>query len=379
MVVIGSISVKDDLGVVHLRGNIKSTTNLLGLSTMEATKMTLFITETATRFLTTSETVMVRLRLSGNKNVRLSFVISANVIPNQFSHTPLERFFTKVELSKTETRGTRLMLEYQLPDDAVTISEKLVKAIRTAFLRKSETQLLDELSRKNEELVEKNKELQQFAYIASHDLQEPLRTIVSFSEILYEDYIDKLDEEGKENLQFILEASERMRALVLGLLDHSRIGREIDFKEVDCNELIADIISDLSSTIDEVDVVFDFENLPVVIGSKPELRTLFQNLISNAIKFRKKEGTLRVSVTAKKEEEHWHFTIADNGIGMEEKYLERIFLIFKRLHTQDEYKGTGIGLAHCRKVTDIHNGKIWATSKFGEGSEFHFTLPITQL
>ncbi len=233
-----------------------------------------------------------------------------------------------------------------------------------------------QLENNNLVLAAKNKELQQFAYIASHDLQEPLRTITSFAEVLIEDYGDKLDGEGQENLEFISEATGRMQALIKGLLDYTRIGSTKELVDIDCNQLVADVRQDLVSIIEQSTPSFDIQKLPVIKGNPTDLRLLFQNLISNAIKFRKKSEPLIIKIFAKKEGGYWKFTLQDNGIGIDPQYQDKIFAIFHRLHTADEYQGTGIGLAHCNKIVEQHFGKIWVTSQLGVGSAFHFTIPI---
>ena len=225
-------------------------------------------------------------------------------------------------------------------------------------------------------LARKNKELEQFAYIASHDLQEPLRTVNSFVELLMKDYHGKLDHNADTYLQFISQAATRMSTLIKGLLDYSRIGQDKEPTTVDCNSIIKEIQADFGTIINESQATLDIDELPKLKGYETELRLLFQNLISNAIKFQKKGTVPQIKISAQKENKRWKFSFADNGIGIATEHKQRIFSIFQRLHTKSEYDGTGIGLAHCQKIVDLHGGKIWVESKPNEGSTFYLTIPI---
>jgi PAS domain S-box-containing protein len=222
----------------------------------------------------------------------------------------------------------------------------------------------------------KNKELEQFAYIASHDLREPLQSISSFIQLIASDYSDNIDEIGQESIKYIMEAITRMKNLVQGLLDYSRLGKEAELTELDCNKIVEDVLTDLSFSIIESKAEFDIGILPVLYGFDVELRLLFQNLIGNAIKFRKKNTIPQITISAEKTKHEWTFKISDNGIGIHPDYFHKIFTIFQRLHRREEYKGTGIGLAHCRKIVDLHHGDIWVESEPDKGSTFYFTIPI---
>ncbi len=234
-----------------------------------------------------------------------------------------------------------------------------------------------------EELSQKNEDLEQFAYIASHDLQEPLNTISSFIGLIRSDYSAQFDDLGNQSLEFIEEASERMAKLINVLLEYSRIGKTRSFTEVDCNKLVQDLEKDIYALIKRKNATITYSNLPTLMGSEIELRLLFQNLITNALKFCAEDTSptlhIEVSETASLEnpnEKMWQFSFKDNGIGIRKDHQERIFSIFQRLHTTDQYKGTGIGLAHCKKIVGIHKGNIWVTSKINEGSTFYFTIPM---
>jgi len=224
-------------------------------------------------------------------------------------------------------------------------------------------------------LEQKNKETEQFAYIASHDLQEPLRTITNYIGLFSADYKGKLDKEADVYINFINKAAGRMQTLIVDLLEYTRIENDRERAEVDLNVLVDEILKDIEKTITENNAVIKFEKLPVLTGYFSRLKSLFQNLISNAIKFRKSDVAPIVIITAKDMDKDWLFEIKDNGIGIEKDYFEKIFKLFQRLHAKKEYGGTGIGLAHCKKIVELRGGKIWVESEFGKGSSFFFTLP----
>ena len=225
-----------------------------------------------------------------------------------------------------------------------------------------------------EDLKQKNIELEQFAYVASHDLQEPLRTVSGFVELLKRHYKDEADENVTKYINYITDASDRMRRLVQDLLEYSRLGRERILESIDCNRVVQEVLSDLTMAIQESRAVIHIDQLPVISGYATEMKQLFQNLLSNSLKFRKPGEPPVITIAAMPKDDHWQFTVTDNGIGIDEKYWDRIFIIFQRLHTKNEYEGTGIGLAHCKKITELHNGKIWVDSTRGEGSTFYFTV-----
>jgi len=232
-----------------------------------------------------------------------------------------------------------------------------------------------ELSAQNRQLLTMNRELEQFAYVASHDLQEPLRSLISFTDLLKTEYKDLLDKKGEQYLIFIQKSSKRMQQLVKDLLDYSRIGKEKELVSVNCNELLEEVVSDISFSVKESHAEVTVNNLPVINGYKTELRQLFQNLLSNSIKFSLKDKAPVISVSAIKQDKEWIFSVTDNGIGISADDQYKIFVIFKRLHNRNEFEGNGIGLAHCKKIVEMHGGHIWVISKPGEGSTFNFTIP----
>ncbi len=224
------------------------------------------------------------------------------------------------------------------------------------------------------ELKRKNKELEQFAYVASHDLQEPLRTISNFVGLIEEKYSETNDVDTEQHLKFIVNASTKMQNLIKELLQLSRIGTNISFSTIDCNNIVDDVITDLEVSMNESNAQIRTSQLPVLEGNEMELKRLFLNLISNAIKFRKEDITPVIEIAVEERNTEWLFSIKDNGIGIEEKYQEKIFIIFQRLHAVDMYGGTVIGLASCKKIVSLHDGKIWIESSLGEGSTFYFTI-----
>lgn len=233
-----------------------------------------------------------------------------------------------------------------------------------------------ELERTNAELRRSNADLQQFAYVASHDLQEPLRQIASFTQLLARRYRDRLDGDADEFIGYVLGGAQRMQRLIQALLSFSRLGTHGgDFAATDCNDLLDSVLSDLKMSIDESSAVITREALPAVHADPLQLRLVFQNLISNAIKFRDQTRRPEVHVGAQNRDGEWIFSVHDNGIGIAPEHIERIFVIFQRLHSVSEYPGTGIGLAICKRVIERHRGRIWVDSKTGHGSTFYFTLP----
>lgn len=240
-------------------------------------------------------------------------------------------------------------------------------------------ELNDSLKERNKELALMNDELEQFVYIASHDLQEPLRMITSFLSLLEKRIADKLDQKSTQYINFATDGATRMRSLILDLLKYSRVGREVTLKEfVDLNALLKEVVNLNLPLLTEHNVNISIGNLPNVYGIKSALFQVFQNLIQNAVKYRKQDVTPRVAIEGEELDTHWKFTVTDNGIGIDERYFDKIFVIFQRLHTREEYSGTGIGLAICKKIVDFHKGKIWLESIVGEGSTFYFTIAKDQ-
>ncbi len=225
-------------------------------------------------------------------------------------------------------------------------------------------------------LENSNKELEQFAYVVSHDLQEPLRMVSSYLQLLERRAKDGLDQSSKEFINYAVDGSQRMHLLIEGLLQYSRVNTKgNEHTLVDFNDIVHNVLLVLRTRIDEAKAKVTVAELPKLKVDKIQMVQLFQNLVSNALKYNDKERELIIQINATERETFWEFVIKDNGIGIEETYLESIFGVFKRLHTRNEYEGTGIGLAICKRIVEKHEGKIWASSTFGEGANFHFTLP----
>lgn len=233
---------------------------------------------------------------------------------------------------------------------------------------------IQQRQRTEAELQRSNAELEQFAYVASHDLQEPLRMVTSFTKLLGQRYSGKLDAQADQIINFAVDGATRMQALINDLLMYSRVGRYgKDFQLTDSEAALKKAIANLKLTIAESGANIGADPLPTLLADAGQLEQLFQNLLSNAIKYRREENP-EVYVGSQRQEGEWLFWVKDNGIGIEEKQQERIFLIFQRLHTRQEYPGTGIGLAICKKIVERHDGRIWVESEPGRGSTFKFTI-----
>lgn len=243
-------------------------------------------------------------------------------------------------------------------------------------LQRSNEELERRVAERTAELTRSNEELEQFAYVTSHDLQAPLRTITGFIGLLQKRYKGRLDAEADEFIGFIVDGAHHMRDLIRDVLAYSRAARtgSVESAPVDSNSVIGEVCNSLKAVISEKKVDLQIGPLPVVRADPVMLSQLFQNLIDNGIKFSKSDSP-QVRVSAERSGTLWQFAISDNGIGIAEKQQHRLFRVFQRLHTQDEYPGTGVGLAICKKMVERHGGRIWLKSAPGEGSTFYFTLP----
>lgn len=228
-----------------------------------------------------------------------------------------------------------------------------------------------------ENLKRSNKELEQFAYVASHDLQEPLRMVASYTELLARRYKGKLDDKGDEFIAFIVDGATHMQDLIKDLLAYSRIGKEQVFQLIDCSIPLNTAVSNLKTAIEESKATITQGPMPKLMVNVQQLTQLFQNLIANAIKYRG-ESTPQIQIEASHTGHEWTFSVLDNGIGLDMEYANRIFILFQRLQTRAEYSGTGIGLAVCKKIVEQQGGRIWVESEPGKGSKFFFTVPEIQ-
>lgn len=235
----------------------------------------------------------------------------------------------------------------------------------------------EQLKQTSDDLARSNTDLQQFAYIASHDLSEPLRMIVSYLELLSERHHAQLNGEAQEFIGYAVDGAQRMQGMIQDLLAYARVdNRGREFQPTNCEGVLEAALKNLKLVIAETGAVVEHEPLPMVRGDPIQLAQVFQNLISNAIKFRGNTPP-RIQIAARRGEREWTFSVQDNGIGIDQKNFERIFVLFQRLHTRQEYPGTGIGLALCKKIIERHGGRIWVESKAGQGTTFFFTLPVS--
>jgi light-regulated signal transduction histidine kinase (bacteriophytochrome) len=244
------------------------------------------------------------------------------------------------------------------------------------------TDITDRVDREKEletlmtKLEHSNKELEQFAYITSHDLREPLRMITSFLQLLERRYKDQLDQDANEFIEFAVNGAKRLDAMTNDLLQYSKItSKERELSPINFNYVLEEALTNLKVPIDENNAVITYDQLPTINGDEQLTVQLFQNLIGNAIKYRSQENP-KIHISTTKEKNQYLFSIKDNGIGMSPEHLKRIFTIFQRLHTREEYEGTGIGLAIAQKIIHQQGGRIWVESKLGKGSTFYFTIPI---
>jgi signal transduction histidine kinase len=263
------------------------------------------------------------------------------------------------------------------------LASSLASALENAILFR-ELKSSEEALKKNEEQLKlivkeidrSNKELQKFADIVSHDLHEPLRTVSSFIDLLARRYKGNLDEKADRYIAFALEGIDRMSKMISGLAAYSKIGTHTrEFTMVDLEEILKQVKAGLNKSIEESNAEINHDPLPQIDGDETLLVQLFQNLIGNAIKFRKKDVPPRVHISSELKEKEWLFGVHDNGFGISPEFHDRIFVIFQRLHTREEFAGTGLGLSVCKKIVERHGGRIWVESQPGEGSTFYFTLP----
>jgi len=284
--------------------------------------------------------------------------------------TDIKKFQEELHTSNEELQSTTEELQ--------VANEKLQSTTEELQVSNEELQnQQDELRDLIEKLEVSNRELEQFAYVASHDLQEPLRMVGSFTQLLERRYKDRLDDDADEFIGFIVEGANRMKDLIDDLLAFSRLNTEAKpFELINLDESVDEVLSYLKTSIDEREVEITREPLPTLMGDASQIRQLFQNLISNAIKFHGDEPP-KIHISTEDLGDEWKMGVSDNGIGIDPEHQKKIFEIFKRLHTRQEYPGTGIGLAICKRIVERHGGQIWVESEEGKGSTFYFTIPKT--
>ncbi len=298
------------------------------------------------------------------------------VTPIKDNQGKIQRWFgtnTDITVRKKleeELRESRDNLEDKVKERTVEIEEAY------SLVKENEFKLKEVIT----ELERSNRELESFAYITSHDLQEPLRSIASYAQLIERRYKGQLDDDADEFIDFMVIGAKRMKDMIQGLLEYSRVGTQgEEFKDFSAEDALNNALSNLKSSIEECDVEVTHDSLPVVFGDETQIISVFQNLIGNAIKFKKPDEPPRIHISARKEGNEHIFSVQDNGIGMEEQYSDRIFEVFKRLHPIGEYQGTGIGLAIVKRIVERHGGRVWLESSLGEGSTFYFTIPLLEV
>lgn len=265
--------------------------------------------------------------------------------------------------------------DYVLKDSLAKLPHAIRRALHEQQLRQQRREAEEALAQKVKELARTNQDLEQFAYVASHDLQEPLRMVATYTQLLAEKYKGKLDEQADKYIHYAVDGATRMQTLVQDLLDFSRSGREgTEMATTDCNVAVQQALLNLEVAVRDNNAQIKYAALPAVPANLGQLRQVFQNLIGNTLKFRRPEQPV-IHVTAEKENKEWVFSVADNGIGISPDHLNDVFEIFHRLHTREEYPGNGIGLAICKRIVERHGGRIWVESEEGRGTTFKFSLP----
>lgn len=267
--------------------------------------------------------------------------------------------------------------DYVLKDAMARLPTAIRRVLHERQLREQRRGAEQELGRSVRELERSNHDLEQFAYVASHDLQEPLRMVATYSQLLADKYRGQLDSEADHYIHYVVDGATRMQTLIQDLLAFSRAGREgMEMSNVDTFTLVQQALLNLQGMVNETNARITYAGLPVIPANPTQLRQVFQNVIGNALKFQA-HGPPAVRITARRKGPDWLFSVADNGIGIPLEQLENIFVAFRRLHAREEYPGNGIGLAICKKIVERHGGRIWAESEAGVGTTMHFTLPAT--
>jgi len=316
------------------------------------------------------------------------FTLGPKLSEEQYSQDDIRTIITLANQTAVAIENARLFWQLEGTFEALRKAhDELERRVqeRTADLAKANEALKDEnlerlraeeaIKRYAKELERSNKELQQFAYVASHDLQEPLRMVGSFLQLLERRYGSQLDADAKDFIFYAVDGAVRMQALINDLLEYSRVGtRGKPFEEINLNQIITQVKNNLNVAIKENNAVIKCKRLPTIYGDGTQLTQVFQNLIGNAIKFHG-ERSPEINISSARKNGDYEIVVKDNGIGIDPQYKEKIFLIFQRLHTREEYPGTGIGLAICKRIVERHGGVIWVESEIGEGATFHFSIP----
>ena len=290
------------------------------------------------------------------------------------SNEELQETTKELKVTNNDLMQQRDGLKQERDDLEKTVEERTAE-IKEAYdtLKERESRLKDTVT----ELKSSNEELESFAYITSHDLQEPLRTVASYAQLLERRYKGKIDKDADDFLEFMVSGAKRMKKQIQGILDYSRIGTHGEkFREFNAEEALNIALSNLQASIKECNAEITHDPLPIICADESQIMRVFQNLIGNALRFRKEGVKPKVHISAKKTDNEYVFSINDNGIGMEMQYTDKIFEVFKRIHAIGEYSGAGIGLAIVKRIIDRHGGRLWVESKLGKGSTFYFTISL---
>ncbi|MGW4838734.1 sensor histidine kinase [Streptomyces globisporus] len=304
-------------------------------------------------------------------------IVALSVLLHRVVGVPLNRLRAASEAVRSGSFDNRI--EIKGPSDVQDVAGAVENMRQRLSDELAEAQKREDLlAGQTQELRRSNSELEQFAYVASHDLQEPLRKVASFCQLLEKRYGTELDDRGKQYIAFAVDGAKRMQVLINDLLTFSRVGRVHEsWKSVDLGRSLDRALGNLAAAVEESGAVVERpEELPELVGDATALTMVWQNLVGNAVKFRHPDRPPRITVDCEREDENWHLTVSDNGIGIAPEFADKVFVIFQRLHARDEYDGTGIGLALCRKIIEFHGGRIWLEPEPGEGTRIHFTLPV---
>ncbi|WP_420713435.1 sensor histidine kinase [Streptomyces sp. NRRL WC-3549] len=304
-------------------------------------------------------------------------VVALSLLLHRMVGRPLSALTTASRSVRSGAVGNRI--EVRGPSDVRAVAAAVEDMRRRLVAELAEAQERETLlAEQTGELRRSNSELEQFAYVASHDLQEPLRKVASFCQLLEKRYGTELDDRGKQYIAFAVDGAKRMQVLINDLLTFSRVGRVHEsWKPVDLDRSLDRALGNLALAVEDAGATVVREApLPRLLGDATTLTMVWQNLIGNAIKFRRPDVPCRITVDCVREGDDWHLTVADNGIGIAPEFSDKVFVIFQRLHARDEYEGTGIGLSLCRKIIEFHGGRIWLDPEPEEGTMIHFTLPV---
>ena len=322
--------------------------------------------------------------ISGKSSQEVTGANIWNFYEGQFSMQIYKKFLEAKEQNKpvrTEIYSKQLSKWFEF--NAFPSTFGLTVYFKDISDRKEAESNVKKINRKLEDNIKKlarsNQELEQFAYIASHDLQEPLRMVTSFLTQIESKYNDVLDDKGKKYIYFAVDGAKRMRQIILDLLEYSRIGKQVDtLEEIDLNEVLTETCLLFGKKIEEKGAKIIYEELPTIVNYSAPIKQVFRNLVGNALKYSDANRSPIITISSSATANTWKFVVQDNGIGIDADCFDRIFIIFQRLHNKDEYSGTGIGLSVTKKIIENLGGQIWLTSEEGVGSDFHFTIPKKQ-